>query len=286
MSLAYKAQAALLSCAFAVLGIMPPRMASRLGAFILSALSPLLAKQNKKIDQHLALFLSDKTVEERSEIRRNLWRHLGMVMGEYPHLEKALDGHPDFKWTVIGQENLAPEAGKTALYASAHIGNWEILPVMTARLGQPFHPVFRPPNNRDAADLLAKARSANGRLATGFPKGRAGLRDIADTLRKGENVGMLVDQRHSGGIPIPFFGRMVDATSAPADLARKYGATLIPGRIIRNGPCDFTLEILPPLNTDGDSQDIMTELYALFENWIRQYPEQWLWMHRRWGKKL
>lgn len=283
MSLAYKAQAVLLGAAFAAFKAMKPRMASRAGGCLISALSPLFAKQNKLIDKHLLLFLPDA---DPAAIRKGLWRHIGMMLGEYPHLGAALDGHPDFKWAVRGLEHLAPAEGKPAIYVSAHIGNWEMLPIFTRRNGQPFHPVFRPPNNPQAAALLAKARTANGRLSSGFPKGRAGLREITEALRNGENVGMLVDQRHSGGVPIPFFGRMADTTPAPADLARKFEATMIPGRIIRNGPCDFTLDILPALDTSRDSEAVMTELYGLFEGWIREHPEQWLWMHRRWGKSL
>lgn len=284
---AFRVQAFLVDIVFGLLALLRPRHASQIGGVLLAALGPVFKAQNKRVRRHLALALPGKTDEERDSIRREMWRHLGMVLGEYPHLGRFVDGHPDFKLEIKGLEHFHHVQGEPLLFVSGHIGNWEILPIVCKELGVPFHPLYRGPNNPFVDAKLARMREAGGRLLPGFPKSRKGLKAMTETLRQGGTVGMLVDQRHSGGPDLEFFGRNVQTATLAADVAQKYGATIMAGRIVRKGPCDFLFETRPSFQSENrDPLNLMQEIYCQLETWIQEHPEQWLWTHQRWGKNL
>lgn len=287
MKPAYIIQAAALDALLWMFAVLPPKMASTLGGEILATLGSVFTAQNRRIDKHLKLAFPAKTPTERKTIAKGMWRHLGMILGEYPHLGKFMDGHPDFVVESRGLEHLSGTENRACAFVSAHVGNWEILPIMCAKHGVPFHAVYRAPNNPLVAARLEEMRSAGKRLPEAFPKSREGLKNIAETLKKGEKMGFLIDQRHSGGPEVPFFGHPAQTTTVSMDLALKYDAIVMPGRILRRGPCDFLFEVCPPLATEGRSGlDLTADAYRLFEEWIAEAPEQWLWTHRRWGKHV
>lgn len=280
-------QASALDAFLWICAALPPKMASRLGGEVLGVVGPLLKSANTRVDKHLHLAFPEKTDQERKAIAKGMWKHLGMLLAEYPHLGKFLDGDASVTVEARGLEHLEGLEDKPIAFVSAHVGNWEVLPLMAAKNGLAFHPVFRPPNNPLVAKKLEELRRLNGKLPEAFPKSSAGLKKIAETLKRGGRMGFLVDQRHSRGPLIDFFGHPAQITTISMDMALKYGAVIVPGRIIRRGPCDFIFEVCAPMLVENrDAMDLMGELYGLFEEWICEAPEQWLWMHRRWGKNV
>lgn len=284
----YRMQSVLADIVFGVFALLPPRLSSQLGGALLSALGTLFKSQNKRVLKHIALAMPETSMEERHRIKNEMWRNLGMILGEYPHLGKFVDGHKDFKLEITGNvEHLDPQRGNPFIFVSGHLGNWEILPIVCKRLGVPFHPMYRAPNNPFVDAKLAKLREAGGRLPKGFPKSRQGLKDMTEALRRGATIGILVDQRHSGGTDLDFFGHTAQTAMIAADLALKYDAVLMAGRIIRRGPCDFLFDTRTPFEVKGQtSAEIMQKIYRQLEEWIREYPSQWLWTHQRWGKNI
>ena len=121
-----------------------------------------------------------------------------------------------------------------------------------------------------------------------FPKGPKGSIKMLRALKEGHSLAMLVDQKMNDGIAVPFFGR--DAMTAPAiaEFALRYDMPLIPARVIRTQGAHFKATIYPPLtckktgDTEKDVLTIMTTVNATLESWIRENPEQWFWVHKRW----
>lgn len=285
-NLSYWFQALFLKLFLFIFSVLPPQKASQLGGAMMLLLSPLLGKQNKHALKNLNLIYPHKSTAEKVIIIKGMWRNIGMNLGEYPHLLKAYHGHTDFKIDVLGKEHLS-DYSKPTLYISAHIGNWEALPLIVAKLKRPFYSLYRPPNNPFIRDTLNKLRTLDGILPNAYTKGNKGFVALARHLKSSEDIGILLDQRHSGGEHISFFGHAVEASFAPIDLAIKYNARIIMGRVIRKGPCDFIVEAFPAIQIDGRTRtQIMGDVYKNYETWINEHPEQWLWMHRRWGKDL
>ena len=123
-----------------------------------------------------------------------------------------------------------------------------------------------------------------------FAKGTAGMRGALAHLRGGGMLGMLVDQKLNEGFAVPFFGRMAMTTPALAHLALRFRCPVIPIHPVRLGPARFRV-ICEPAMTLPDTGDREADAYALtsavnatLERWIREQPECWLWLHRRWPK--
>jgi KDO2-lipid IV(A) lauroyltransferase len=124
--------------------------------------------------------------------------------------------------------------------------------------------------------------------ATFIPKGAVASRQAFATLRRGAHLGLLADQKLNDGIAVPFFGR--DAMTAPALalLAMRFDCDVLPARVERLGGARFRLTVHPALpipktgDRDADVLTLMTEVNRTLESWIRERPDQWFWLHRRW----
>jgi KDO2-lipid IV(A) lauroyltransferase len=147
--------------------------------------------------------------------------------------------------------------------------------------------MYRRPNNPHAASKVAEARKEFGKNLVA--SGAGASFQLMSALERGDHVGLLVDQKFRRGIDIPFFGKNAKTNPLLAKLARRYNCPVHGARTVRlpNGRfrLEITDELVLPRDSNGDV-DIRgtTELVTnVVEGWVREYPEQWLWMHRRWG---
>jgi KDO2-lipid IV(A) lauroyltransferase len=176
--------------------------------------------------------------------------------------------------------------GKPALLFTAHCGNWELLPIGAVRHGLPVVIFFRPPNNPFAAQLVRRIRRRTmGRM---LPSGLLGTIAAREALAQGEHLGMLVDQHHGLGQPIPFFGRPARTALTLAKLARQFRCPVHGAFVERLGGARFRMTLLPALDltwtedAEADYRATMTQVNQTIEDWVRAHPDQWLWLHRRW----
>ena len=234
----------------------------------------------------------EKSLDEIEHIVVGMWDNLGRVVAEYAHLGKLKYKDANPRIEAVGLENLhaAQARGKGMLIISAHFANWEIMPFAARQYGLAGGVVVRPTNNPYVNRWLDKQRSRYG-MPEQIAKGAQGTRRIFSLLRKGECILMLVDQRTSEGVPAPFFGRDAMTTPAPAALAIKLGAVILPGWNERIGGARFRIRMYPaiePPNTGDPDRDVLAltaKINAWVEARVRERPEQWLWIHRRWADK-
>jgi KDO2-lipid IV(A) lauroyltransferase len=145
--------------------------------------------------------------------------------------------------------------------------------------------VYRAPNNDYVDARLRKYRTQDGEMMT-FPKSRQGMKGMVKALKDGEHLGLLFDQKYNEGVDAEFFGMKARTGTAFIELAQKFDCPLVPVRCIRDYGTDFTIEVCDPIQTQNrDVMDILEECHALLEQWILEYPEQWLWLHRRWREE-
>lgn len=267
--------------------LLPLPLASDAGGALLRLIGPHMGISRVARD-NLDMAFPEKTAEEKRRILTGMWDNLGRVMAEYPHLHRI--------WRHIelrGGEHLAHarDTKEPAIFFGGHIANWEISALSAKAAGLPVHLVYRKPNNPGVDSLLRRARDSGA--AGHIEKGPSGAKEIFRVLRQGGAVGMLLDQKTgNGGIPVPFFGHNAMTTPAPAQFALKLGCKLYPTRAERLRGCDFRLTIFPPLavvDTGDETADIARitgDINALLESWVRERPEQWLWIHKRWSSSL
>lgn len=278
----YGVEAVLAYSLYGIFRCLPFPWASGLGGWLGRVIGPQLSVSNRaRKNLHIAMPELDN--KQREAVIRGMWDNLGRVMGELPHM-KRLTGKKYQKYVEIvgwGQIHKAAAAGRGFIIFSGHLGNWELAPHTAAEGGYPLVLVYRPANNPWVNRLIRKSRQ--GRHNKLFPKGKEGAREVLKGLKNKEAVGMLVDQKMNEGIAIPFFGH--DAMTAPAiaEFAKKFHVPLLPARVERLGGAQFRVTIYPSLDIPRKSvEEIMTEVNGLFESWIRERPEQWFWLHRRW----
>ena len=235
----------------------------------------------------------EKTAEEREAIARDMWGNMARLMGEYVFLDRIFDYDParpnEGRVEVEGVEifeRLLEEKGKPAIFFTAHMGNFELLPVAAATYGLEVTALFRPPNNPFLAQRLLGARhTAMGHLV---PSRAGASLALARVLEEGGQAGMLVDQNFKRGTYTEFFGRPCSTSPLLAKLARNFDCDVYPARCIRLPGGRFRLTLFDKLDIPRTpagkvDDDQLTQLVtSIVEDWVRTDPGQWMWFHKRW----
>jgi Kdo2-lipid IVA lauroyltransferase/acyltransferase len=244
---------------------------------------------------NLATAFPDKSPQEIEQILAGVWDNLGRVGAEFAHLDrmKVLDfergGAADVVYDRIAFERFQAirDSGKPTLVFSGHLANWEVPALAPAYYNVRTNLLYRRPNIGGIADAVVKMRA--GCMGNLIPTGLDAPVRLANALERGEHVGMLVDQHFVKGVDVVFFGRWAKANPLIAQLAHHTGAAIRGVRVVRQPDGvsfwgELTDEIAPARDADGklDIQGTMQIITGIVEGWVREHPEQWLWLHRRW----
>ena len=236
---------------------------------------------------NLGLAMPELSDGDHRRIMTGMVDHLTRISVEYLHLAELRDTRDRIATTGIEHLEAARSAGRGALLVSGHLGNWEAVRCACARLDWPPAIIYRRFNTEKIDDEAQRRMRVLD--APIFHKGKRGTLGMLRHIRKGGAVMILSDQRFSGAPSIPFFGVPAKTALAPAEIAQAYGTALLPVRGIRRGRTSaFDVTIDAPLSVDSHDSapfDTMREINNRLESWIRQTPEQYFWLHNRWGSK-
>ncbi|MBX4335631.1 lipid A biosynthesis lauroyl acyltransferase [Bartonella raoultii] len=234
----------------------------------------------------------EKTELELQEIAIEMWENIGQFLAEYIFLDKIFDFDPhaeqpgfiEVKGAEIFQR--LKNEKKPHIFFTAHTGNFELLPICAQSFDLNVTVLFRSPNNPYIAKRVLKARKTSmGHLV---PSKAGATWALAAKLAEGKNVGMLVDQKFRRGILGTFFNRPLKTNPLIIKLARQYNCDIYPARCIRLAGGRHRLELYERIKLPLDEKneiDITAstqKLNDIVESWIREYPGQWMWLHRRW----
>lgn len=245
--------------------------------------------------RNLALAFPDRSAAEREAILTGVWDNLARTMAELPIIRELtlrdpadpLRGLSD-RVEFVGREHAEAviASGKVGIAFMAHLGNWEVLPSAVASIGVRLATLYRVPRNTYVMDTLGRWR---GDLVTLVPSGPGAALRIARELKAGVHFCMMSDQRMPGGPVVPFFGRPAASNPIVARMARQFHAPILGVRCIRLPGSRFRVELTPPLDVPRDAtgkvdvDGATAAINAVIERWVREHPEQWLWLHNRWG---
>lgn len=236
----------------------------------------------------------EKPDAEIEAILRGVWDNIGRVGAEYAHLDRLWDldlanpgqGRIEVSREVIERGLALRDAGRPVLFFAAHLGNWEMPAVGAAAYGADTTILYRAPNIGNVADAVAGIRAVN--MGTMVPASMDAPLKLAAALDRDGHVGMLVDQHFGRGVDVTFFGRRCKANPLLARLARHYDCPIHGVRTVRLPGHRFRMDITPAVAPVRDAEgriDVAGTMQAVtdvVEEWVREHPEQWLWLHRRW----
>jgi KDO2-lipid IV(A) lauroyltransferase len=272
--------------------LVPLNVMSKTAAAILRTVGPLL-REHRIGRAQLAAAFPEKSAAEIERILLGVWDNLGRVVAEFAHIDELWDyDRLQGNGRIMRSDDSEKIAfrlrddGKPALVFAAHVGNWE-LPAIAARMyGLDTTVLYRRPNLKAAADAVVQARA--GCMGTLLPTTMDAPVKLADALDRGSHVAMLVDQWYGPGVPVTFFGRKTLANQTIARLARHIECPIHGIRAVRHPDgrlqVRVTEAIEPRRDADGkiDVEGTMQVITGVIEGWVREHPEQWLWLHRRW----
>lgn len=273
--------------------IDPDKLADFAGWFTRS-LGPLLP-ENRVGRNNLIAAYPDKSPAEIDAILRGVWDNLGRVGAEFAQLDRIWDWDPAVpdRWgrIEITREQIErymslANDGKPALVFAAHLANWELPAICAATYKLDSAVLYRRPNIPALERWLEQTRALS--MGTLIPTGIAAPAKLAAAIERGAHVGILVDQYDVRGVEVTFFGRRTKANPLLARLARHFDCPIYGTRVIRLAGHrlrpELSEEIKPARDAQGriDVAGTMQIITDVVESWVREYPEQWLWLHRRW----
>jgi KDO2-lipid IV(A) lauroyltransferase len=274
----------------ALLGSLPRGMARSVGAGVGAAAYLSLRRLRNVGHQNLQLAFPDKSPAERTRILRRLYRNLGWLLAEFCQMPRYTRANSQAFLRCEGLKHYvaARDRGKGVLIVTGHLGAWELSSFYHSLRGHPMSIIIRRLDNPRVDRLVNTIRCLHGNRVLHKDDFARGL---LAAMRHGETVGILMDTNMTPpqGVFVPYFGRPAYTASGLARVALKTGAAVLPGFMLwEESEQKYVLhfgEEIPLVSTGDDEADALyntARLTAVIENWVRRYPDQWLWVHRRW----
>lgn len=268
---------------YGICALLPVDAASGLGGWLARTIGMRMGV-SRRAEHNLQRAMPELDAAARRNIIRGMWDNLGRVFAEYPHLPHLMP-----RCQVTGDAALTAMVtnGKGGIVISGHLANWELGSLVALGMQTPLAVIYRAPNNPYVDALIKKARQKLSPLT--LPKGTEGAIHLMRHLRNHGYAGILIDQKLNEGILVPFFGIDARTASAPAEMAIRFDCPIVIARVVRVRGAHFQVEIIPVVipntgNRTADTAALTGAMTAQLELWIREHPEQWLWLHNRWPK--
>jgi len=233
---------------------------------------------------NLAMALPELDGDAHGRIADGVFRSIARLLvtfARFPRIDRGNIGEW-IRYEGLEHFEAARARGRGVLFATAHLGNWELSAFAHGWMTAPMYVVIRPLDNPRIDALVERRRTLSGNRLIGK---KEYARGILKALHDNEAVGILVDQNASleEGMFVDFFGVPACAGTGFAKLAAHSGAAVIPGFALwMESERKYVLRFYPPVEITGDAADDTRRLQGRLEAVIREYPDQWLWIHRRW----
>lgn len=265
--------------------------ASNDGSALMRRLGPI-SSSHKTARRNIRLAFPKTTTTEEEEILDAMWDNLGRLGGELPHLGNFGYFTENSRVKINGLDILDRylEAGKGAVFASGHFANWEVMPAVIVQRGIDCQVTYREMNNAKIDKTIVEARAAYG-VKLFAPKGREGGMRLMRILARGGSIALMNDQKYNTGIMSPFFGHNCMTNDAAVRLAHRFKVPIQTMTVKRMGGAHFEVDVQEPMLLDYEKplEEIVgagvDTINKFIENKIREAPEQWFWVHKRWPKQ-
>ena len=269
--------------------LLPVDAASALGGRLLRWVGPL-SGPHKTASRNLRLAFPDKDRAWRKRVLAAQWENLGRTSAEFAHMDRLLPSSGRVE--VVGLERLHAIARerRPAVVVAGHFANWEVMAGVIVSSGVRCQITYRAANNPYIDRRITESRRRYG-VRLFAPKGGDGSRELLKAMARGESVALMNDQKFNGGVAVPFFGRPAHTAPGPTRLALRHDGIVDLLSIRRLQGARFRVTVHEPLvleRTGDRGRDIeegVRRITAFVEERIREKPEDWFWVHKRWPKE-
>lgn len=276
------------------LGSLPLRTSLRLGRWVGITASRLFPRLRKTAERNLEIALPDLPENRRREIIAGTYGSLGRQLGFVAHFPRFKPEDIRDLVEVVGkQENFDPayEEGRGVLFFTGHFGSWEVFPLLPAAFGYEMNILVRRIDNPLVEGFVDSLRTRFGAVTLG--KRKSGRR-LYRILEEGGLLGILADlnAQHHDGVFVDFFGVPASTTKSIAKIALKTRTVVLPAFAVwEEDKGRYVVYLEPPIDyqISGDQEtdvfELTSKITETVERFVRRYPEQWLWIHKRWNTR-
>ena len=274
---------------FIIFKIIGLKLSSDLGEIIGKYFGPLFRKKTITKKNILIAFpyLNENSINEMIE---RMWKNIGRIFGEYIHINKfSIIDQKKIKIVFANKNNfeLLKKNNKPIVFFSGHFANFELMAKCLQELGFNIGAIYRPLNNIFLNPIMEFIRKKYI-CPIQIEKGSNGTKKLIKHISTNNPLALMIDQRLSSSIRVPFFNQPATTTTTPAQLAIKYDALLVPVFLKRLEKTNFEFFIEEPLiinrtsDYDKDIFNITQIMNKKIEEFIKRDPAHWLWSHDRW----
>ena len=263
-------------------------LVSSIGGKLFQIVGPFSKSHKTAIENFKRVFpnLNEK------EIKKNIsecWNNLGKTFFELTILNKLLKKENQ-KIELIGTKYLdkIKKKNEQVIFFGIHQANWELLVPSLDKLGLKVGAIYRHINNPYINTLIINIRNKTlqGKETFYTPKGKESAREILLAIHEGKSIILLIDQKDNAGNEVKLLSHNVKTQIGFLKIARKNNLNLAPIQTVRKNNNNFKIIFHPPINPFRNQKndiDAMIEIHKIIEEWIKEYPSQWLWQHKRFG---
>lgn len=270
--------------------LLPTDWASWIGGALVKAIGPL-SGSHKIARRNLLIAFPDKDAAWHARVLKAQWEGLGRSFAEFSLMDRIRPSTGRVE--LVNGERLKEIAATMTpvVFVSGHLSNWEVMPAAIVDSGVVCQMTYRAANNPYVDERIKKSRFRYG-VRLFAPKGGDGARELLDAMKRGESVALMNDQKFNGGVAAPFFGKLAHTAPGPTRLALRFGTVLQPMSVQRIKGARFRAIVHEPIavpKTGDRTRDIeagVALINAFMEERIRERPEEWFWVHKRWANEV
>ena len=268
--------------------LFPIDVISGFGGWLVRKIGPLTSK-HKIARKGLTLAFPEKSEAEIEQLLKDQWDNTGRTFAEFPLSHRIKAFGTDDRVIVEGLEIF--KANAPAITLSGHFANWEVMATALTQSGLPVRITYRKINNPHIDARVIKQRESYGTKFLVQKATHKSGRELLTTLKNGESIAILNDQKFNTGLSIPFFGHDAMTAQGAVRLAIKTGRPLLPMVVVRD-KAKFKVTFHKPIELvitgerETDIRNGVIQITQFIEARIRENPAQWFWVHRRWPKEI
>lgn len=288
VTITQRAEAALFRFVFWLMRKLSVERALQLCGFTFK-LAGRFSDKADKARVNLAIAFPDASPEYRNDTTREIFRHLGYSAAELVKLETIWEEREqriEFVLEPAARKHM--ESKRPTVFMTAHVGAWQVASLVTREYGFNISAIYAPESNPVMQELMLELRQSFGEKLIAAD---AGPRPLIKALNAGESIIMAIDTRPDTGKLIPFFGVDALTNTSAVGLALRTGAAIVVSRAERLPGGRYRITVYDPLVSPIPDAPVKEQAVAItemvhhhFEAWIREYPEQWVCLKRRWPK--